>query len=163
MPEGPYLMDRIRHKCVEDGDCLIWQGDKSIDGRPRYYIDGKRKNLRHLLWVDKFGREPEEGRRVGVRCRRDCCVAEEHLVARNRQQELKGIKRKPDTKIRIALARRKGSKYSDEFVRMVREMPGSHLDIAKELGMHYQTVQRIRKHEMRRELAANPFAGLGAR
>lgn len=162
MTEGAYLMDRIRHKCLEDGDCLIWQGDKSVDGVPRYYIDRKRKNLRHLLWVEKNGREPDAGKRVGVRCKRAGCVAEDHLVARSRQQELKGVKRTPDTKIRIALAKRKSSKYSDEFVQMVREMAGNHLEIAKQLGMHYQTVQRIRKHEIRREYV-NPFAGLGAR
>jgi hypothetical protein len=165
MTEGAYLRDRIRAKCIEDGDCLIWQGDKTSDKkRPLFYnVEGKRKNLRHMLWVEKNGGEPKKGRRIGVSCDRDCCVADEHLIDRTRTQELKGIKRTVAVKAKIAKARRKNSKYSDEWVAMVRDSEKGHLQLAKELGVHYQTISRIRSNGMRRDYTANHFAGLGAR
>jgi hypothetical protein len=160
MSEGAYLLDKIRHKCIEDGDCLIWQGAyTSTGGRPRIYIGRKWLALRNLLWVEKNG-QPKKGHRIGVSCGTDGCI--EHLVSRGRSAELKGIRRSVSTKAKIAASKRAKSAYTPEFIAMVRESPENHLVLAEKLGMHYQTISRIRNHDVWKDYT-NPFAGLGAR
>lgn len=159
MTEGAYLIDRIRHKCREDGGCLIWTGDVSSDSKnPRIHSEGKRIPLRPLLWAEKHG-EPKRGNRIGVSCKTERCIEPEHLVQRTRSQELKGVRRSPATKAKMSAAKRAKSQYTPELIQMIRESDKSHVALAKELGMNYQTVAKFRRQM---DYVGNPFVGLMA-
>jgi hypothetical protein len=154
------LFERIRHKCIEDGDCLMWQGSmQSQNGSPFVYTEGRnRAPIRKLLW-EESGKKIKDGHRIGVVCRNARCVAPEHLVQRSRRDDTKGRKRTLAEKARISETKRAKSPLAD-VAPAILASEASDKQIADELGLKYGTVWKIRR---RVEYKGNPFVGLGAR
>lgn len=159
MTEGTYLLDRIRHRCREDGDCLLWTGHKSESGVPRMAS----KSLRRLVYEDRNG--PLKDRmNVSVTCEHSLCLV--HLKANTKGAILKRVYATTDLRQRRSVTRtalaRKTAKLDIEKVRAIRSS-GDTIDV---LAERYG-VDRARISQVRRGVAwkdhANPFAGLGAR
>ena len=162
MSEGAYLLERVRARCYEEGDCLIWTGDVSGDGmRPRFFVDGARVPIRKALWEALHG-PVKEGCRIGTSCKTLHCVEPAHLIQRTRSMEMKGIKRSTATKAKIAAARRVGSTYTPELVAEIRGSDLTHTALAESLNLPYKHIRRIRNFDIWKDYIT-PFAGLGAR
>lgn len=158
MSEGSYLMDRIRSRCTEEGDCLLWGGALSTDGIPRLYMDGQSNSLRRLLWIEKHG-DIESSVRIGAKCRENRCVAEAHLVIRDRCDDIKGLRRSQAFKAKIAAAKRAKSRFTPEFIEMVRSSPLNNCALGRQVDLDHRVIAKIRNHEVWKDYAS-PFAGL---
>jgi hypothetical protein len=159
--EGSYLLEKIRHRCIEEGDCLLWQGAVLSEGLPRLYSNGQSTSLRRLLWVEKHG-EISSDVRIGAKCRVGLCVAPAHLIIRDRCDELKGTRRSQAFKAKIAAAKRSKSRFTPDFIEMVRTSPLNNCALGREIGLNHAIVAKIRNHQVWKDYST-PFAGLGAR
>lgn len=160
MIEGSYLLERIRARCTEEGDCLLWGGATSAGGLPRVWKDGLSTSLRRLLWIEKHGEIPSDVR-IGVKCRVDLCVAPAHLVIRDRCDELKGTRRSQAFKAKIAAAKRSKSRFTPEFIAMIRGSLLNNCALGREIGLDHRIIAKIRNHEVWKDYTA-PLSGLGA-
>ncbi len=161
-PDGAYLFNKIKARCTEEGDCLLWPGNTTADGaRPKVWLAGKSVPLRRALWEEMHG-NLKRGERVGVDCKTLLCVARSHLVITTRSQELKGIRRDASFGAKIAATKRAKSRFTPEIVEAVRSSSLNNVALGKELGMNHQTIARMRRHEIWKTYST-PFAGLGAR
>lgn len=162
MTEGVYLIDRLRHRCVEDGDCLIWQGDVAAGCKaPKYYFKGRRIPLRTAMWEELHGALPAK-RRVGMKCGTTRCIEPTHMTLRTRSQELKGIKRTVVTLQRISAARRARSKLTAADCIEIRASNLSQYKLAALYGVSQKSISRVIRHETF-QTYSSPWAGLEMR
>lgn len=160
MTEGAYLIDRIRHKCVEEGDCLLWQGAMSSGYSPTMRIDGTHINIRQAIYRES-GREIPKGKGVVCRLGVRRCVAEEHLKTVNRGSK-PGTKWTPAQRARMAVTSQARSSLDWEKVNEIRasEMPSER--IAEMYGVADRTIRAIRSGKTW-VMTPGVFTGLGAR
>lgn len=161
MSEGSYLADRIRSRCIEEGDCLLWQGALSVDGVPRFFMNGQSVSLRRLLWVERHG-ELSPKVRIGVKCRAQRCVEPKHLVIRHRSEDIKGLRRSPAFKAKIAATKRAKSRFTPELIASIRSSPLNNSALGRELGLNQAVIAKIRNHEVWKDYTS-PMFGLGER
>ena len=163
------LIDTIRARCVEDGDCLRWQG-AAVGGRHPSMPHGTKRGalVRRLVWEATHGPIPP-GKIIRCTCGTPLCVAVEHLklttfAKLGKELGAVGLMSGPIRSANIAAAKRAGSqaKLSQEAVRAIRESGERGTVLAARYRISEATVSKIRKHQVRREFAGNPWQGLGA-
>lgn len=160
-------LEAILERCIEDGDCLIWQGAMSHGTRPTARIDGTRKTVgvRRLL-LELNGIDPGRNR-VFPTCGNQACLNHEHLKPMKHAAMLKlvarqtGYARSVTRNAKIAASKRKRSPLTPEMVAEIRSSPESGRAVARRLGLCQATVQAIRAHDTWRDYA-NPFFQLAA-
>lgn len=158
-------IEAIHARCIEEGECWIWQGATDTHSTPVMRLDGSRK----LLPVRRFILEMN-GRKLGVlRATNTCgvklCVNPEHAIGWNsarlikRAAEVTGYARQPSRNAKISQKKREASPLTPELVQEIRSSPESGRAIARRIGHCQSTVQAIRAHETWKEYSS-PFAGL---
>lgn len=160
-------IEAIHAKCIEEGDCWIWQG--ATDGRdtPVMRLPGSRK----LVAVRRFILEMD-GRKLGaLRATNTCdvrlCVNPEHAIGWKssklikRAAEASGYARQPSRNAKIAEKKRKASPLTPELVQEIRSSPESGHAIAARLGLAQSSIQAIRAYETWKDYS-NPFFQLTA-
>lgn len=159
------LTKRIRARCIEDGDCLIWQG-YSLSGRnPQIKYQGKVLLVRRVLWEAKNGPIPA-GKHIAVTCSTPNCVhhiqAETCSETQKRAGE-KGMYSTPQRCAKIAATKQaQCSPLTLEQVQDIRYGPGTAKDAALRHGVGHTTAAGIRRGDRWKEYSS-PFTGLGAR
>jgi len=166
-PQIERVLETLREKTVEEGDCLLWtaaatRGGKSRHLQPVQWLDGAVRPMRRLAYV-AYGHELFAHWRVCTTCGNDLCLADAHLCRKSHSESLMGHRKHPVTAVKIAEAKRARSPLNWELVRAIRASTMSNQEIAADLGVHEDTVSRARRHASWREVSSNPFAGLGAR
>ena len=166
---GAYLMDRIRAKCREDGDCLIWEG-AGAEKTPTMRIPGSRAlvPVRRVL-LEIAGKW--KGAAVATNtCGNSACVAEEHAIGATRRALVKaavartGYHKRPTRNARIsAISRAAVGKLSAEAVEDIRSSDLSTRALAAIHGVSQAAIWDVVAGNTYRDYAANPFTGLGAR
>jgi hypothetical protein len=160
------LLERIYSRCIEDGDCLIWQGAVTESGMPFMAHGGKVKAMvRRVLYVELHGSIPE-GRLITPTCGHKRCLAEHHLQALTpkRSKEIavrKGAYKNPARHRKAVLTMRAKSHITEEIVQAIRNAPTSraaHEQTGASLPYCYAIRDGVRRADM-----ASPFAGLGSR
>ena len=158
MTDGAYLMDKIRARCVEEGDCLIWPGAFITRGPVATYKQ-KQYALRRVVWEERNGKPIPKGRMPSPNCGNPRCL--EHVVAKTWSQ-LNSRPVSSAQKAKTAAAKRVGSKLSDEGVAAIRLWSGPVAEVAAMQGISKAYAYMIRRGQNRIDYSS-PFAGLGAR
>ena len=155
------LVERIRSRCEEVGECWEWQGAlQKTKGAPVMYVDKKNGCVRRWIALE-MGHEVE-GKVVTHKCGNHLCVNPEHLQVMNRtafhkrtgknQAKDMGI----DRRQRVALARRANAKLTPEKVQAIRDDTRAQHVIAQEYGISQSTVSQIKRGGAWRDYT-NPF------
>lgn len=150
----------ILARCIEEGDCLLWQQGTTGQGYPCAAFNGlKTVNVRR--WVlEQLGHDMT-GRRSMSRCRNRLCLAEKHLFPATRDQANKwlgaqGLLSTPAVRAsRTLTARsREATKLDMAKARQMRERraDGAVLTaIASEFGVSADTAWKVIHHMTWRE------------
>lgn len=157
----------IRSRCIEDGDCWLWQGATDGHGRPQMRHKGERVYVRRVAREASDGKPIPEGLCAAAKCGNPGCVSPHCSVVTNQKGRAKlaverGAFRHPDRMLRMAMTKRAKSRYSEDLIAQVRLAPPPCTRIAQETGVSLSHVKAIRSGAARREYNS-PFAGLGAR
>lgn len=158
------LIDRIRSRCEEVGDCWEWQG--AVQQRSRSPVmrhNGKQQCVRR--WLAEALGHAVDGKVVTYRCRNHLCCKPEHLQVMT-EMELRKRTNKTQQRFmsmtrrqRVAAFKRATAKLTLEQVQAIREDARTQREIAKDYGVSQTTVSRIRRGEIWRNYT-NPFIHL---
>jgi len=162
-------LNDIKARCEEVGDCWVWQKTLLRGKTPIMKTDGKSLYPRRLAWQLHNAKDIPSSMVVTHRksCGDPLCCKPEHLTLMTRKALVQrtGAEGKfstAGTKAKIAAAKRKNSKLSQEAV---REFLGSDEPVpvlAKKHGISEAYGYMLRRGLFRKEVG-NPFSGLGAR
>jgi hypothetical protein len=155
MNEGAYLMNVIRSRCVEEGDCLIWPGAANARG-PVATHHQKQYSLRQIAWSQKNGKPFPSGRVASTNCGRALCL--KHVTAKTWAQ-LNSRTPTLAAKAQVAIGKRRGSKLSDAAVAEILTSEERVVDLAGRHGISTAYAYMIRRGQNRKNYAS-PFAGL---
>lgn len=161
---GRHIIETLRDRIVEDGDCLRWTGGCS-GGHPSIYEGRKTRLVRRLLWEEGRGPIPP-GKVVLCTCGTPKCVNIDHCKAVTRSGIGKDAARRgafssPVRAAKIAEAKRKESLVSQDDVRRIRESDEPTYVLAARHGICASTVHAYKTGARRREYSGNVWAGLG--
>jgi len=141
------ILDIIKEKSVEVGDCMEWTGYYN-KRTPATTIAGRGMSVRSLVAL-RLGMQIE-GKVVTNKCCNTSCVNPEHLVLMTRSQFHSHVSthRLDQTalarRIKISKAVRKRSKLTAEIAAQIRAHTGKQDEIAAEFGVCKKTVYVIR-------------------
>lgn len=165
-----HTVESLLARCVEDGDCMVWQGGTTTDGAPVVCVrreDGRRQGMRvRRLMFQLLGQPiPRKRPYIIASCWHDRCVAPEHLRPANRREQMLGavqagrcdslgrsakqreVKRATQAKLSLDTARQIRHRYAEGDVTLVA--------LAAEHGVHPSLIHRIVQHRAWQETAAN--------
>lgn len=160
MTEGPYLMEKIRTRCVEEGECLLWTGALCAGSTPVVHRNGEYYNLRHFLWERMGNQLPTDGKAVVTKCRDKRCLAEKHLMVDVRSRG--GHRWSAAARAKKAAFQQRMSTLSWDDVSEIRISTLPLNELAAKYGKSKRTIQHIRSGETWK-VTTGHFAGLGAR
>ncbi len=157
------MLGRIHERCIEEGDCWIWQGAMSGSAslRPCVNWGGKTRYVRRLVSEMKGVIPP--GFVAVATCGRERCVSPHCVKAvtnkRSKQMAAKRGAFSNPAKIRKAsMTRRANSWITEEVVGRVRTAPTAQA-AHDETGVSLSYCKAIRRGCFRRDFN-NPFVGL---
>lgn len=167
MNQTSYLLNKIKSRCDEVGDCWIWKQGCSDSGMPQMTVKNKTMTVRRLVYAEVHGGIPE-GKRVSPKCGHKKCVSPECLEAvthkhAHQNAARRGAHSSMGKIVRTALAMRARSHITEEVVQRIREFEGPIRLICAETGVSQSHAKNIRRGTARRDFIASPFAGLGSR
>lgn len=159
-------LDEIKSRCIEEGECWIWQGALNACGYPIMKAKGVKSGcqLVRRVVVTLDGRTPKPRQPVIASCddRRCCnpaCLKLSTPSAVGKRAAKKGAFSGASRRSKIADSRRTRSKLTQEQVQEIRASTESGPILAARYGVVKSTVSGIRRGELRRDYS-NPFAGL---
>ncbi len=165
---APVTMEFIRAKSHEDGDCLIWDGAKgtsNVGGVP--YISVNRKLIPVRRWIAQNILQAKiDGLIASTKCGNPLCIDPAHIAMKTRKELTTDAAKRtqyhknPARNYKLALAARARSPHSPELIERIRNMEGTHKGIARELGINFTAVNRIKNGTGYKEYKNNPWAGL---
>jgi hypothetical protein len=163
--ERATILEAIRTRTVEEGNCLLWLGAKSSSAKstkmlPAIWLYGKTKSLRRLAYV-AYGKELFSHWMVSPECGNDLCVAEDCLKRVTRAETQTGTTRGIVTRTKIAAARQSRSPLDWEKVREIRASSLSNRKLAVLHNVDRDTIFKVRSHLTWRETGM--FSSLVAR
>ncbi|MEN9887222.1 MAG: hypothetical protein RL758_1800 [Pseudomonadota bacterium] len=164
-PHQAHTLETIHARCVEEGDCWIWLSTKCKQAPV----------LRHerKVWpVRRYVAEVLQGKRARGLFAHTCCgnldcVAPDHIrLFTRRQLQLVTAERTQygkspvrSAKLRRAAQARQGR--TPEQVEAIRQAEGSMRQVARDFGVCFDVVRRIRHGDTYRQ-ANNPWSGLAS-
>lgn len=162
-------IDIIHAKCIEDGDCWIWNGSGNTP--VMRMPDRSLVQVRRWIAENVMGATLQRHLLCTTTCFDSRCVNPDHIiiVTRRRLQlmatEILKFQQNPTRNAKLSAALSRRSPYSDEQIQRVREMLATmrQADVVRETGLPKELVSKISRGEYRRHTIVNPWAGLGAR
>lgn len=165
-PGEPVTMDLIRAKSHEDGDCLIWGGGNGSDV-PYLRVPGQKSLMPVRRWIAKNILEVKvDGLLASNKCGNPHCVDPAHIqmMTRAQLQQITSDRTKyqqnPARNYKLAMAARARSPHSPELIEKIRGMEGTCKGIARELGINFSVVTKVRMGRSYKSYTNNPWAGL---
>lgn len=155
MSEGAYLMEKIRSRCVEEGECLIWPGAVNSRG-PVATIRQKQFSLRKVAWEDAHGKAFPPDRVASPGCKDPLCLA--HVVAKTWKQ-LNSRTPTVAHRAKISMSKRRGSKLDEAAVAEIRFSSEPMSILIGRHGISKAYGYMIKRGDNRRDYSS-PFAGL---
>lgn len=161
-----HTLDSILAKCDEDAGCWLWKGALG-HGVPSLCVERKTMPVRRYIAQHIQGRRVA-GLAATASCMNALCVSPDCLVLVTRSQLQKmwadhlGYHSNPVRNHKLALRAREHSPHSDETVALVRKLSETltQREIAQRLGLNFDFVNKLVRNKLRRDYAANPWAGL---
>lgn len=168
LPDGArHTMETIAARCIEEGDCMLWDGAIANPSKPVLQDGRKVVAVRRYIFTELLGKKVKPRHLVSFTCDNDLCVHEDHIDQMTRSEMLKrAVERtqyhlRPDRTAKLQIAARERSQYGADLVDQVRNEEGSYTQIAERLGLKKSFVADVRSQ--RHWKPTNPFVGLGAR
>lgn len=162
-------LDKIKARCVEEGDCLIWQGGVSKEGYPIMKHGGACLHVRRVA-IALDGREPKRRQPVTCSCGDKRCIQPRHLKLSTYSKIGKATAatgvyaaKARCAKVAHANRNRADTKLTMEIAREIRASTESSEALAARYGVYRSRINAVRRGDAWKEYAATPFAGLGAR
>jgi len=158
------ILCAVRTRTEEEGECLLWtgamsRGSKSAKQQPAFWLEGRTVAMRRMAYV-AYGKELFAHWMVSTSCGNDACLCEKHLKRVTKSETQLGTTRGLVTRTRIAAAHQKRSPLTWDLVRQIRSSEQSNRALAQQLGLHRDTVHKVRRHITWRETGM--FRGLEA-
>lgn len=158
-------MERVLSNCIEDGDCLVWQGLVSYQtGMPIMRHGGTRNAMvRRVVWRERHGEIPA-GKVIAVTCGNKRCLEDKHHACVT-HGELRAIAAKngayknPAKHRKAVMTTRARSEICEATVHSIRSAPSAKEAHAR-TGVSLPYCYAIRAGTARASLV-NPFSGLG--
>ena len=157
------MLDWIRERCIEDGDCWIWTAGCTSRGVPSMHKNGKVVGVRRVI-AEYLGMAIE-GKKVTTKCGNKRCVCPDHVLPATPVALGKMVAKRTgyasftvrNKKISDA-KRANSSKLTEEQAKEIRESDDRLIDIAKNTALQRQQLResklaRFGKHTVRHRLA----------
>ena len=164
-------LDDIKARCIEEGECWIWQGSVSPGDVPSMRLPGSVDPERKLIgvrrWIAQQQGKQIKGLYATTSCKEKLCVCPDHVIVMNRKSlQKRAGKTMTKNQNPAAVARRVSArirsgnvKIGYEVARQIREDDKSAHEWAKELDCSVSTVFNVRSGKTWRDYSS-PFAGL---
>jgi DNA invertase Pin-like site-specific DNA recombinase len=107
-----------------------------------------------------------DGLLASTKCGNPLCVEPSHIEMKTRAKLQKDTsdrlqyQQNPVRNYKLALAARARSPHSPELIEKIRNMEGTHKGIARELGISFDVVNRVKNGTGYKTYTNNPWAGL---
>jgi hypothetical protein len=159
------MLQRILARCTEDGGCLVWTGAMADGSCPQMRVDKKTVNLRRKHYELTVGPIPA-GMVVAVTCECQRCIRHVQPMTTSdvcQRHAARGAYTSLTAQAKIAAAKRKNSRYSQELIQQIRasDEPG-HI-LAARFQMTETYLSQIRRGRQRKDYTGNPFLAMVAR
>lgn len=159
-------LETIKDRCIEEGECWLWQGSLDGHGRPQKRHEGKTVYVRRLVRELADGEPVPRGLVVAAKCGQKLCVSPHCSVSATTKRKAqmaakRGAYNNPSKAAKMTLMKRAASWITDELVQQIRMAPAPASRIAQETGVSLSHVKAIRRGTARRDFSS-PFAGLMA-
>lgn len=157
------LLERVRLRCIECADCLVWQGSSAHGKHPQVRIKGRSISLRKALWEEEHGRPLPAGYEVAVTCETRNCIA--HYKAMTHKQIAKrtaatGVYANPVRKAKISATKQaQSAALTREQVMDIRYGGGTLQEAADRHGISRARAGQLRRGDRWKDYS-NPFTGL---
>lgn len=166
-------LERIKARCIEDGDCLIWRGKTYANGHPSAteYLDGKDRYVavRRRAFEEYHGVKLEKADQIAT-CGHPGCLAKAHLERITVSERVRRMHRTISADARLLrdkklaqVAQAAAGKLTPQQVQAIRDSEDGPYIVARRLGVSGRVASRVKAGTSYKEYAASPFAGLGAR
>lgn len=160
--EGAYIMEKIKSRCTEDGDCLVWNGSCATGDYPAMTFEGKSWLVRRLVGVT-LGRKLDTKEAIVPKCEEPMCVSPKHLVKTRRGPKL-GSNHGAAHAAKMALIQQSRSDLTPADVLEIRDSEESLDELVKRFGKSKRAIQNIRSGSSWRNVGTGVWSGLmGAR
>ena len=149
MTNRPNTVETLRAKCVEEGECLLWQGRVSNHGVPMVRHAGQHTAVRRALW-QLLGRRPLAARQiVSTTCGNLTCCHPDHLRVTTQADLLRRITQggKAETLrvARMTAAARARAKINLATANAIRASDRPSAELARDVGLSVGMVNQIRR------------------
>jgi hypothetical protein len=159
-----FTLEMLLAKCIEVGNCWIWQG--ATDGKDRPQIRNglhKSRSPRRVARELTDGKPIPEGAQVTSTCGDIACISPACSVISDPKTTAKmavarGSYKRPDSDRRMALTKRAQSHITDETVQFIRNAENAKM-AAAQTGVSHSYCKAIRRGDCRKDYTS-PFAGL---
>lgn len=164
-------LETLLDRCMVDGDCWIWQGYYAgKSGIPAGYLHNRRVSVRRAVLELQGKPLPGPGEIAVCRHGERGCVNPAHILVISRADMLAQLRAtgainetRRVQSIAAAVRRRPGLVLDMETARALRADDRSALAIERATGINHETVSKVRRGKLWRELVASPWAGMGGR
>jgi hypothetical protein len=166
--DGAYLMDKIRSRSIECGDCLLWQG-AGADKTPCMRLPGERSLVSVRRVVLEIAGKWRAGMLATNTCGTAACVGEDHAIGVTRKALVKravertAYHKRPTRNAKISAIARASGRLSPEAVADIRASDLPTRALAERHGVSQSTVWELVSGKTYRDYNPNVFSGLGAR
>ena len=164
MKSKPITLQTIKDRCVEEGDCWIWNQGQDGHGYPSISVNRKTTNVRRLVYK-LTGKHLGQFQPIRATCGNKLCCNPDHLVTTTRKQLSEialqnGSFHNPKTIAKRAeTIRAKFGKLDMEKARQIRLSNDPTEVEAERYGVSKALIIKVRAYKAWKE-HINPFAGL---
>lgn len=158
-------LNDIKARCVEEGECWIWQKATTKAGYPIVKLNGV-KLVRRVV-MDIKGVKLKDRQPTVTTCGEKLCVHPEHVKASNwssvgKAAAKQGAFSNPARGAKIAKARRQAhdARLTAEQAAEIRQSTESGPVLAARYGINRSRINDIKRGRAWKEYGTNPFQGL---
>lgn len=136
-----WLKDNVNYSGQE---CLIWPWSRNHQGYGQVGYNGKVHKAHRLMCTLSNGEAPTESHEAAHSCGNGHlgCVHPKHVSWKSPREN------RLEANVHGTGKGRRGKQLAPEVVRQIRESPKSYLEIAKEFGVYFGTVGKIKRGEL---------------
>lgn len=156
------ILDVIKVKSVENGDCLEWTGYYNANGTPTTGMNGIPTTVRRLAAI-RLGMDVTD-KVVMMTCRDKRCVNPKHIELMSRSQACKITGAlslsSMDMRIKNKIRNHNRAKLTSDQVAVIRDSAKTQRVLAKEYGVDQAIIGRIKRGTYigrQPEMATSPF------
>ena len=158
-----YTLESIKARCLECGECHLWQGSTNGSGQPKL----QHTSTRRAVWSLSSGKNVPAGRLVTVSCGQVACVNPDHLALTSKAEVSRKTNARWDVKLRRSASsaranREKLGKITMVIARQIRASEVTGKQLAIDLNVSESLVSLVRRNKSWIEHTGNVWVGLSA-